>query len=481
MQVWPVTASRGRAEWLRRQAERMCPQLSGAERWIVVSDGCAETATLADSLASEGKPLIHVPLASRLGPDRAKRLGLSLVPTDAVVCEVDDHDIIEPGLIEKLREAFKDSNILHAYCDAWATDPKETLRRERRKKPGKVAERGNIGYGMRAYRKWAYDCVGGYPLEHFPANDFELLCRIEQLGGGPDCARHIPELLVTVIECAASVSGENAALQQEMVKAVANVALNGGFKLPFEWIQAKTSQPVFVPPVPKQSRIPRLLHFVWIGGPMPEWAVYNVARFKALNPGWMVLVHDETVLLDSLKAAYAKISGEHEAERKADLLRLSALAKFGGWYFDVDFLPLRPMKDILELHKNVPEGFFLTRATPELVANGIIGATVVSPVLKAMIDMARQRLTGGAQASWDAVGPKLATSIWEQHGGEFQLGDVKNFYPVAWSERARAQAAYRKLRESDCSEEAQREVFGAERPFVLHLHMQGARELCQPT
>ena len=50
--------------------------------------------------------------------------------------------------------------------------------------------------------------------------------------------------------------------------------------------------------------IPKVLHFVWIGGEMPAFAARNIAAFRRLNPDYAVQVHDETSLRPSWSARY---------------------------------------------------------------------------------------------------------------------------------------------------------------------------------
>ena len=37
--------------------------------------------------------------------------------------------------------------------------------------------------------------------------------------------------------------------------------------------------------------IPKVIHFIWIGGEMPEWAEFNVAEFRRLNPAHEIKIH----------------------------------------------------------------------------------------------------------------------------------------------------------------------------------------------
>jgi len=91
--------------------------------------------------------------------------------------------------------------------------------------------------------------------------------------------------------------------------------------------------------------IPAILNFVWIGGrPLPPWAERNLAEFHRLNPGHEIRIHDEAALLPEYRAAFDAAAAD--LPQRADLLRYSALQRYGGWYFDLDYFPLRPIADI---------------------------------------------------------------------------------------------------------------------------------------
>ena len=121
--IFPVIATRNRPEALREQIARLRPQLAKDECIYIVVDGCAETAAILadmDTLArrsldeggadkSAGK-IEWLSLARKVGPDHARRIGNTFVPsrTHDIVCEIDDHDIAAPELLRELREVFSD-------------------------------------------------------------------------------------------------------------------------------------------------------------------------------------------------------------------------------------------------------------------------------------------------------------------------------------------------------------------------------------
>src|SRR3990167_2652504 len=89
--------------------------------------------------------------------------------------------------------------------------------------------------------------------------------------------------------------------------------------------------------------IPRLIHFVWTGKkPLPEWGRRHMAEFARLNPGYEVRLHGD----EALAPDYAYLAGQcTDPAQVADLIRYSVLEREGGWYFDLDFLPFRPLAE----------------------------------------------------------------------------------------------------------------------------------------
>lgn len=232
--IYPVIATRHRTAELIEQLRRLVPQLRDGERIVVVVDDCPATvkALARPQAFSLDNQVAVIPLASNVGVDRARRIGNSFVPARGIICEIDDHDWAAPELLAEVREAFINPHTCIVYCDAILTEPQRKIKTPRNKEPGLFRDNGMLGFGMKAYRKWSYDAVGGYPLEFFPANDLALMCKIEQLHHLAGIV-HIPKPLVEAVLDVASISGRNKAAQQEAAARVIEIACTGGFKLPF--------------------------------------------------------------------------------------------------------------------------------------------------------------------------------------------------------------------------------------------------------
>jgi hypothetical protein len=102
--------------------------------------------------------------------------------------------------------------------------------------------------------------------------------------------------------------------------------------------------------------IPKIIHLVWIGDVTQE---VTVDAYRRLNPEHEVRLHTDHSELNPL---YREVWDRHTpvVTMKSDLLRWSLLEKHGGWYFDVDCLPLVPVHDMESHYGLTGRQMFLT-------------------------------------------------------------------------------------------------------------------------
>jgi hypothetical protein len=235
--------------------------------------------------------------------------------------------------------------------------------------------------------------------------------------------------------------------------------------------------------------IPKLLHFVWIGPQMPDWAADNVRLFRRLNPDFLCQVHGEESLLPFLRPVYEAIEGDHLWSRRSDILRISVLLQHGGWYLDTDFLPLRPLAEVYRDQANFPRGTYLAHGDNvtlrhvfseeesqqrQWIANGVIGTTADSAFLACAL---RGILMGHIQLqrTWDCYGPRLFTEIAEQYPGIAHVGRMDDWFRLPSVPERRA--AYRRIRDADYKLGAIHSELGTALPYAFHQSMQDEVEL----
>lgn len=130
--------------------------------------------------------------------------------------------------------------------------------------------------------------------------------------------------------------------------------------------------------------IPKIIHYVWVGGaPQNELVKNCVKSWKQYLPEYQVMAWDDDAF-KGLNNTYAEQA--YEARRWAfvsDYIRLYALYKFGGFYFDSD---LEVTGDLDQFRKNCfLSGFevYDERAAP---ITALMGAEPGNPIIKALLD-----------------------------------------------------------------------------------------------
>lgn len=188
-------------------------------------------------------------------------------------------------------------------------------------------------------------------------------------------------------------------------------------------------------------RIPKIIHQIWLGGPLPE-------KYRALQKSWALSHPDwEYRLWTDESAAALKMHSRDLFEsavnwgEKADILRYEVLSQFGGLYVDMDFECLRPFDVLHQLCdfyaglESIERGL----KSPRL-SNALIGCTPGHPVIQECLN----KMSGeGPRDNPDLIqfrtGPGLITRAFVAHLNNAQLKNVafpsSYFYPLPATER----------------------------------------------
>lgn len=133
--------------------------------------------------------------------------------------------------------------------------------------------------------------------------------------------------------------------------------------------------------------IPKILHFFWIGGKLPDYADFLMGKWREMNPEFEIRLHGEEVLRPEYKPIYDLLA---TPSTKVDVLKWSALRNDGGYTIDIDTVPLRPLStftDTLDasvkfMAVNVPPAD--EKPGMERCDMGFIGATTDSRIWAAV-------------------------------------------------------------------------------------------------
>jgi len=219
--------------------------------------------------------------------------------------------------------------------------------------------------------------------------------------------------------------------------------------------------------------IPKIIHFVWIGIDMPEWAERNIAEFARLNPTYEVRVHGDEVLLDRWRDLYEGLS---DVCTKSDLLRYSALQRFGGWYFDTDFYPFRPIDDLIRAYGLDGSKAFVAQLHGQKnpaykASNAVLGITVDSPVWPLVNEAISQ---ANVPVVRTAFGPKLMTDLFGRYPSLFCRAEWPWFYPAR---AGRAGRLYGVCQRGHSAYMRRVAPTGGQIPFAIHLWAAGGRTI----
>lgn len=220
--------------------------------------------------------------------------------------------------------------------------------------------------------------------------------------------------------------------------------------------------------------IPKILHFIWIGNnPIPDWGQRNMAEFKRLNPNYEIMVHGEEILLDELREKYNQISF---ITSKSDLLRYSALKKFGGWYFDCDFWPFRSLDDIKNAYGLTGDKLFISRQNGQKngqlkYANGILAGNKNCKMLDKIIGYIQADQAEPARVSF---GPAMMNKLVTESLTDFIIGDWPWFFPA---DIQTAVGSYQRIINGYDQIAFNMAPTGGQKPFAMHLWAAGKTDL----
>lgn len=183
--------------------------------------------------------------------------------------------------------------------------------------------------------------------------------------------------------------------------------------------------------------IPKVIHRIWVGGPMPQIYKNYEKKWLELNPGWSVKTWgdgdfgwlENQELFDAAEK-YAPADGV--GQFRSDVARYEILHRFGGVYVDCDVEPLKGFDPLLG-----PEGFAAWEVENEFVGNTVLGSAPGNPFFAAMIGAARDgaKANAGRAVTW-MTGPRTLTKLYNGWADKRNLHvyPQKYFFPYSYND-----------------------------------------------
>lgn len=191
--------------------------------------------------------------------------------------------------------------------------------------------------------------------------------------------------------------------------------------------------------MPNTIKIPKKIHQIWLGSPLPEKFKYFTQTWQHYHPDWeYILWTDADIAKLNLVNQKSYDAAINYAER-SDIARYEILYRFGGLYVDTDFECIQPF-DILHHHYDFYTGLELPAMASFLslviIPNGLIGTIASHPIMGACIDAIKNKEGKSAESSDIVVktGPLLFTDAVIKHAGKNSRMDIifpaTFFYPI---------------------------------------------------
>jgi mannosyltransferase OCH1-like enzyme len=132
-----------------------------------------------------------------------------------------------------------------------------------------------------------------------------------------------------------------------------------------------------------ESRIPKIIHHIWLGSPLPEKYKKFQESWKSNHPEWEYRLWTDA----EVQALGLEKKAEYDAAcnygEKSDIARYEILYRFGGLYIDTDFECLQPFDvfhHCFDFYTSFVGDYSVT------LQNGLIGSVPGHPILRACID-----------------------------------------------------------------------------------------------
>jgi inositol phosphorylceramide mannosyltransferase catalytic subunit len=176
------------------------------------------------------------------------------------------------------------------------------------------------------------------------------------------------------------------------------------------------------------------LHFIWIGGTLPDKFADNIAKWKQFHPNWECSVWTDAELdyhpLEN-RALYdqaEKLVPRDAIEQfRADIARYEILYQCGGFYADVDTRPMRNIESALAGRE-----LFAAAEDRNWVGNTYLGATQRHPLFAEVVRQLPanvQRFRGRRPNKLS--GPQFLTPLWRAFNG--YTAPTKQWFPYSYS------------------------------------------------
>lgn len=177
--------------------------------------------------------------------------------------------------------------------------------------------------------------------------------------------------------------------------------------------------------------IPRTLHFIWVGDPMPDHLVGNLRTWRDHHPEWDVRVWSDEDLTDLdnqhwYNLAEQLVPADAVGQIRSDIARYEILWRHGGFYADVDTYPLRDITPQLAGHS-----VWAAAEDAHWVGNTYLASVPEHPLMRTLIDGIPDSIKRRVRRRPNVTtGPKYITPLWRSAGAHADPAEL--WFPYSY-------------------------------------------------
>lgn len=128
--------------------------------------------------------------------------------------------------------------------------------------------------------------------------------------------------------------------------------------------------------LPKEKQIPKIIHQIWLGSPLPKQYYELIKTIKEKNPKWKYILWTDDNIHSLNLINLDKYETATNYGMKSDILRYEILSQYGGVYLDIDFIALKSFDAL-----TTTASFFAGVISDGAILNGLIGSVPDHPIL----------------------------------------------------------------------------------------------------
>lgn len=192
-----------------------------------------------------------------------------------------------------------------------------------------------------------------------------------------------------------------------------------------------------------RGTIPKIIHQIWLGGPVPERFRAFMESWKKHHPDWEYRLWDDAALADFPMHNRKLFDESTNYGEQSDIARYEILRRFGGLYVDTDYEALQAIDAIHERYD-----FYIGVQPLDVhilhLGTGLIGCAPEHPLIVMAVELINKQET---RQIISRTGPIFFSRIFLKHAEKYDAVcafPASYFYPRAYSESIEERACWQK-------------------------------------